>query len=226
MLHVSIFSIVLSITYNKCVSSGVFHHRITINKTCSISAGDERTRPHLSVAAAAAGTMNPDSDEHHYHHHIMEEALRLARQAHANHEVPVGCVFMHASGEIIATGANLVNQTKNATRHAELICIDRVLGWCTERKLDWRIVCAGITVVVTVEPCIMCAAALIEVGVRKVVFGCRNDRFGGTTVLNVWQTLGSRCEVVGGVRADEAMELLKTFYKGTNPQAPVPKTRT
>lgn len=163
-----------------------------------------------------------DEDDHHRH---MEAALRVARQANANHEVPVGCVFVYA-GEIIATGANLVNQTKNATRHAELICIDLVLEWCHQRKLDSRNVFAETVVVVTVEPCIMCAAALIEVGVRKVVFGCKNDRFGGTTVVNVWQTLGAGCEVVGGIRADEAMELLKTFYKGTNPQAPVPKTRT
>lgn len=152
----------------------------------------------------------------------MEDALRVAREAQLNHEVPVGCVFVYED-RVIATGANLVNETKNATRHAELICIDQVLAFCRERELNWQTVFAATTVVVTVEPCIMCAAALIEVGVERVVFGCKNDRFGGTTVLDVWQTLGSKCEVLGGVRADEAMELLKEFYKGENPSAPAPK---
>lgn len=153
---------------------------------------------------------------------FMEDALSVARRAQQNGEVPVGCVFVY-DGQIIATGANLVNQTKNATRHAELICIDQVLEFSRRRALDWRTVFAGTTAVVTVEPCIMCAAAIIEVGCATVVFGCTNDRFGGSTVLDVWQTLGSKCRVVGGVRADEAMELLKEFYKGENPAAPEPK---
>lgn len=153
---------------------------------------------------------------------FMEAALSVARLAKQNGEVPVGCVFVY-DHQVIATGANLVNQTKNATRHAELICIDQVLEFSRQRALDWRTVFAATTVVVTVEPCIMCAAALIEVGIPTVIFGCKNDRFGGSTVLDVWQTLGSTCEVLGGVRADEAMDLLKEFYKGENPSAPEPK---
>lgn len=155
---------------------------------------------------------------------FMNDSLDLARAALANKEVPVGCVFVYED-KIIATGANMVNETGNATRHAELICIDEVLRISAERGLAWPGVFAGVTVVVTVEPCIMCAAALIECGVGCVVFGCTNDRFGGTTVCNVFELLESKCRVVGGVRADEAMALLKDFYKGDNPSAPAEKKR-
>ena len=95
------------------------------------------------------------------------------------------------------------------------------------------------TVFVTVEPCIMCASALQQLGIALVVYGCANDRFGGCgSVLNV--TLPSEnpseqeiCETqksqslkcVSGIFAEEAVELLKKFYKGENPNAPIPKSK-
>lgn len=154
----------------------------------------------------------------------MEDALANARQALANQEVPVGCVFVYQN-EIIAEGANLVNDTKNATRHAEFICIDKVLSYCRERNVPYRDVFRDISVVVTVEPCIMCAGALTELNVKEILFGCRNDRFGGQTVLNVFELIQSKVMVVHGIREDEAMELLKEFYKGENPAAPISKVR-
>ncbi|XP_055587020.1 tRNA-specific adenosine deaminase 2 [Uranotaenia lowii] len=156
---------------------------------------------------------------------FMEQALEQARKAEQLKEVPVGCVFVYRENEIIARGCNLVNKTKNATRHVELICIDQVLEWAEERKLSYQTVFPEVTVVVTVEPCIMCAAALIQLGVRQVIYGCRNDRFGGCTVLDVPGLLDEHTSIPfhGGVRADEAMALLKEFYKGENPSAPVPK---
>ncbi|KAG4067351.1 hypothetical protein HA402_000342 [Bradysia odoriphaga] len=155
---------------------------------------------------------------------FMEDALENARQALANKEVPVGCVFVYQN-EIIAKGANLVNDTKNATRHAELICIDQVLTYCRDRGIPFQDVFSKVSVVVTVEPCIMCAAALNELSVKEILFGCRNDRFGGQTVLNVFELIESKVGVVGGIREYEAMELLKEFYKGENPSAPVSKVR-
>ncbi|GAB0087628.1 tRNA-specific adenosine deaminase 2 [Sergentomyia squamirostris] len=154
---------------------------------------------------------------------FMEEALTQAKEALVRGEVPVGCLFIR-NGEIVASGGNQVNDTKNATRHAELICIDRVLKIAEDKGEDYRSVFSEISVVVTVEPCIMCLAALLELHVREIIFGCVNDRFGGRTVVDVLRALpeaaqGVRC--VGGIRADEAMELLKTFYKGENPSAPV-----
>lgn len=155
---------------------------------------------------------------------FMDDALVEARLALANNEVPVGCLFIYED-KVIATGSNMVNETKNATRHAEMICIDEVLRISKERDLKWQEVFPKITVVVTVEPCIMCAAALVELGVGEIIFGCVNDRFGGTTVCNVFSLLKSTCRVVGGVRADEGLQLLKDFYMGENPSAPAHKKR-
>lgn len=154
----------------------------------------------------------------------MENALENAREAHRKQEVPVGCVFVYRD-EIIAYGANEVNLTKNATRHAEFICIDQVLDYCQRNSLSHEEVFREISVVVTVEPCIMCAAALNELNVKEIIFGCVNDRFGGKTVLDVFKLLNSNVNVRGDVLSEEAMDLLKEFYKGENPSAPVPKTR-
>lgn len=154
----------------------------------------------------------------------MEDALNDARAANEQKEVPVGCVFVYRN-EIIAHGANLVNKTKNATRHAEFICVDQVLDYCKAHQLNSAEVFRDISVIVTVEPCIMCAAALNELEVKEILFGCVNDRFGGTTVLNVFERLKSKIPVQGSIRGDDAMTLLKEFYKGENPSAPIPKNR-
>ncbi|XP_058456867.1 tRNA-specific adenosine deaminase 2 [Malaya genurostris] len=157
--------------------------------------------------------------------HFMEQALEQARQADQLKEVPVGCVFIYRN-MIIASGCNRVNETKNATRHVEFICIDQVLEYARTNELSYEDVFREVTVVVTVEPCIMCAAALINLHVKEIIYGCRNDRFGGCTVLDVPTLLETDIPIRGGVRADEAMQLLKTFYKGENPSAPVPKSKT
>lgn len=154
----------------------------------------------------------------------MEDAIQNARAANERKEVPVGCVFVYLN-KIIAYGANEVNKTKNATRHAELICVDQVLDFCRANHLEFANVFHEISVIVTVEPCIMCAAALNQLQVKEIIYGCVNDRFGGKTVLNVFELLESKIDVKGDVRADEAMALLKEFYKGENPSAPKPKKR-
>uniref|UniRef100_A0A182XW74 Uncharacterized protein n=1 Tax=Anopheles stephensi TaxID=30069 RepID=A0A182XW74_ANOST len=160
---------------------------------------------------------------------FMVDALQQARIANDLQEVPVGCVFVrgdNSKGEIIARGCNLVNETKNATRHVEFICIDQALDYARQNNIiPPEAIFSTVTVVVTVEPCIMCAAALIELGVKEIIYGCRNDRFGGCTVLDVASLLRSNIPIRGGVRDTEAMELLKEFYKGENPSAPTPKPR-
>uniref|UniRef100_A0A182UHX1 CMP/dCMP-type deaminase domain-containing protein n=1 Tax=Anopheles melas TaxID=34690 RepID=A0A182UHX1_9DIPT len=160
---------------------------------------------------------------------FMEDALQQARIANDLKEVPVGCVFVRTDGQtetIIARGCNLVNETKNATRHVEFICIDQALEYARQQNVTPpEAIFSTVTVVVTVEPCIMCAAALIELGVKEIIYGCRNDRFGGCTVLDVPGLLSATVPIRGGVRDAEAMELLKEFYKGENPSAPIPKPR-
>lgn len=97
----------------------------------------------------------------------------------------MGCVVVYMN-HVIGTGRNEVNETKNATRHAELVAIDQVKLWSENRGLCFEDVVRNCHLYVTVEPCIMCASALRYLHVSKVVFGCANERFGGCgSILNV-----------------------------------------
>ncbi|XP_044025131.1 tRNA-specific adenosine deaminase 2 isoform X1 [Siniperca chuatsi] len=264
----------------------------------------------------------------------MASAFDMAKDALESGEVPVGCLMVY-NDEVVGKGRNEVNETKNATRHAEMVALDQLLDWCRRSNLDVSSVCQRTALYVTVEPCIMCAAALRLLNIPAVVYGCRNERFGGCgSVLNVssanlpqtgttfkvcvcpwwvfffvcliaifylcvscpWRVLHSACvlvfvgvsspcsqdptsggnpfqsgggccssrlmlmvlerhvqlshmgikcgyphtfglrvymtvylvcvfQCVSGHRAEEAVEMLKTFYKQENPNAPKPKTR-
>ena len=121
--------------------------------------------------------------------HYMRLALEQATVALHEGEVPVGCVFVDAaSGDVLFHGHNLTSATRNATQHAEVVAIDacyRARGSVEPLR--------GSALFVTVEPCIMCSAALQAVGVGRAVFGCRNDKFGGCgTVLDVPGGVGAR----------------------------------
>ena len=164
------------------------------------------------------------------HVHWMQKAFQLAKDALNIGEVPVGCIFVYED-EIIATGRNEVNETKNATRHAELVAVDRVLRHCSERSWDCTRVFQSSILYVTVEPCIMCAAALRNLNIPIVVYGCPNERFGGCgSVLKVDSdhlpsSEGPAFKSIGGVLAEESVKLLKDFYRGENPNAPVSKKK-
>ncbi|XP_067901664.1 tRNA-specific adenosine deaminase 2 isoform X3 [Heterodontus francisci] len=126
--------------------------------------------------------------------------------------------------EILGQGRNEVNETKNATSHAEMVAIGQVLEWCHQKGRDLEEVFGHTVLYVTVEPCIMCAAALRLLNIPLVVYGCQNERFGGCgSVLNIptddLQYTGAPFQCIGGYRAEEAVQLLKTFYKAENPNA-------
>ncbi|XP_028038649.1 tRNA-specific adenosine deaminase 2 [Bombyx mandarina] len=154
----------------------------------------------------------------------MRRCLELAAEALALKEVPVGCVFT-VNGQIIAESKNSVNATHNPTRHAEINCIDQILEYCRLNDIDYKLYFKNVIVYVTVEPCIMCAAALNNLNIREVVYGCPNDRFGGNTVLDVSNFYEQNYILNGNLLADEAMMLLKEFYKGINPNAPESKVK-
>ena len=164
------------------------------------------------------------------HKEWMRRALQLAEEALNEREVPVGCIIVY-QGDIIAVGRNEVNETRNATRHAELIAIDRILKLCEERGWEWKHVFSNSVLYVTVEPCIMCAAALRNVGLKLVVYGCANERFGGCgSVLNVATDelppeQGTKLLCIPGIYAEQAVQMLKDFYKGENPDAPDSKRK-
>ncbi|XP_006891727.1 PREDICTED: tRNA-specific adenosine deaminase 2 [Elephantulus edwardii] len=159
----------------------------------------------------------------------MEAAMNMAKDALENLEVPVGCLMVY-NNEIVGKGRNEVNQTKNATRHAEMVAIDQVLDWCHRSGRSPSEVFGNTVLYVTVEPCIMCAAALRLLNIPLVVYGCQNERFGGCgSVLNIASAnlpnTGNPFQCVPGYRAEEAVEMLKAFYKQENPNAPKSKVR-
>ncbi|OLL24048.1 tRNA-specific adenosine deaminase 2 [Neolecta irregularis DAH-3] len=159
--------------------------------------------------------------------YFMNLAVEQAKAAMSVSEVPVGCVFVH-NNKVIASGFNETNASLNGTRHSEFVAVDKIL------KEYRREIFHETILYVTVEPCIMCASALKILGIKKVVFGCENYRFGGNgSVLSVHNGYElcrrysnvfreGRYEVIGGVMKETAIELLQTFYEAGNPCAPVP----
>lgn len=153
----------------------------------------------------------------------MEKAFEMAQLAAERNEVPVGCVLEYG-GRVIAQGCNEVNISKNATRHAEMVAIDGAVEHAKTAGTPLEELCAGCCLYVTVEPCIMCAYALRRVGIGHVVFGCRNERFGGCgSVLAAHQakiepSLGElTCTSASEEHQERAKALLRKFYEGQNP---------
>ena len=155
------------------------------------------------------------------HLRFMMEALRMAEQALAAGEVPVGCVIV-CKGDIIGSGMNDTNKSLNGTRHAEFLAITELLSSHSPTILELA------DLYVTVEPCIMCASALRQYGIRQVFFGCGNERFGGTgTVLSIHSDamLGRPYPSYGGLYRKEAINLLRRFYIQENEKAPQPRPK-
>ncbi|XP_062618930.1 tRNA-specific adenosine deaminase 2-like [Saccostrea cucullata] len=163
------------------------------------------------------------------HQKWMVKSFSFAEEALEAGEVPVGCIMVY-NDEIIAVGRNEVNETKNATRHAEVVAIDQVLTWSKDHDIDYRSVFNKTVLYVTVEPCIMCAGALRQVEIPLVIFGCRNERFGGCgSILSIHDanitSLGPSFQCIGGLMKEKAVDLLKKFYQGENPNAPEEKRK-
>jgi tRNA-specific adenosine deaminase 2 len=157
---------------------------------------------------------------------FMKAALHQAELAIQHGEVPVGCVFADESEDRILTeGFNLTNETRNGTRHAELVAMDKLIF----RNRGDPAALSKCTLYVTCEPCIMCAAAIAKVGIKKVVFGCHNDRFGGNgSILSIHNSTALSAhsyDVVAGVMKDDAILLFQNFYECENRRAPESKRR-
>ena len=157
----------------------------------------------------------------------MKQALACGESALKRSEIPVGCVFVTADGmSILAQGSNMTNVTRNGTTHAEMNAINEAIANGVESS-KFR----NAELYVTCEPCIMCAAALSRLGVRRVVFGCANERFGGNgSILNVHkdaETLADyhAYEVESGVMGEEAIAMFQRFYVTENKRAPEGKRK-
>jgi len=139
----------------------------------------------------------------------MHEALTEASQAGALGEVPVGAVIV-ADGRIIGRGGNRRESAKDPTAHAEVLAIRQA----AEAVGGWRLV--DTTLYVTQEPCPMCAGAIVNARIARVVFGCPNPKAGAVRSLyNLLEDprLNHRCEVVSGVEAEACSKLLTQFFE-------------
>ena len=139
----------------------------------------------------------------------MREAITLAEAALDAGEVPVGCVIADAAGVIVSRGQNTRERSRSALGHAELFAIDEA---CRARG-DWRL--DDCTLFVTLEPCPMCAGAIINARVGRVVFGAREARFGscGSVVDLFSENYGFHPAVYKGVLEDECQALMERFFK-------------
>ncbi len=138
----------------------------------------------------------------------MKEALRQARKAAALGEVPIGCVIVR-EGKIIGRGYNRRNTDKNTLAHAEITAINKA----SKAVGDWRL--EGCTLYVTLEPCQMCAGAIVQARIPQVVMGCMNPKAGcAGSILNLLQTpqFNHQVNVTRGVLEEECSRILKDFF--------------
>lgn len=139
----------------------------------------------------------------------MERALQLAAAAGAAGDVPVGAVVTDADGTVIGEGRNLREATGDPTAHAEVVALRQAAAARGTWNLD------GCTLTVTLEPCVMCAGAVLQSHVSRLVFGAWDDKAGAAgSLYDVVRDrrLPVRAEVVSGVRADDAARLLREFF--------------
>lgn len=148
-------------------------------------------------------------DEKKIDERFMREAIRQARKAGALMEVPIGCVIVY-EGKIIARGYNRRNTDKNTISHAELNAIRKA-----SKKLgDWRL--EGCTMYITLEPCQMCAGAIVQARVSRVVIGSMNPKAGcAGSILNLleMEQFNHQVEVTRGVLEQECSEMLSGFFR-------------
>ena len=143
------------------------------------------------------------------HETYMRLALDLAKEAADIGEVPVGCVIADAAGNIIGRGHNRREADKNAIAHAEIEAISEACGFLGDWRLDR---CA---LYVTLEPCPMCAGAIINARIGAVIYGAREENFGSCgSVINLFEErYGHRPAVYGGVLEQDCAALMGEFFK-------------
>ncbi len=139
----------------------------------------------------------------------MKEALRQARKAYKLGDVPIGCVIVY-EGKIIARGYNRRNADNNTLSHAELNAIKKA----SKALGDWRL--DGCEMYVTLEPCQMCAGAIVQSRIKKVYMGAMNPKAGcAGSILNLLQVdkFNHQVELEEGILGEECSELMKEFFK-------------
>ena len=161
-------------------------------------------QPALRAILSSARSMNTENDEK-----WMRQALLLAQKAEAEGEVPVGAVVLY-QGQVIGTGRNRSRVDSDPTAHAEIVALREAGAALNNYRLE------GCELFATIEPCAMCAGALIHARVSRLVYGADDLKAGAVhSVLQVVNhpQLNHRMEVTGGVLAAECSQLVQTFFQ-------------
>ena len=140
---------------------------------------------------------------------IMQAALSLAKVAADKGDVPVGAIVVNEAGEILGTGQNLREQNNDPTAHAEIVALRNA----SEKFGSWRL--DDLTIVVTLEPCAMCAGAILQSRIKRLVFAAWDDKAGAVgSVMDVIRDPRAltKVEVITGVMEKESSEVLKEFF--------------
>lgn len=139
---------------------------------------------------------------------FMRRCLELALEARSHDEVPIGAVVV-LDGVVIGVGRNTREEALSVTGHAELLAIEQASRFLK----SWRL--TGATLFTTLEPCVMCAGAIVQARIDTVVYGARDPKGGGQTLFSILDSdkLNHRVKVIGGVLEDECSQILKDFFK-------------
>lgn len=140
----------------------------------------------------------------------MSEALSAAREAGGLGEVPVGACIVDAEGRLIATGGNLTITDCDPSAHAEVVALRKASKAVGNHRLT------GCTLYTTIEPCAMCAGALVHARIARLVYGAADERFGAAgTIFNICDDprLNHRMQVDAGVLAEECRKLMQEFFR-------------
>jgi tRNA(adenine34) deaminase len=140
---------------------------------------------------------------------LMQQALLLAKQSSDNGDVPVGALIANESGEVLGRGRNLREEKNDPTAHAEIVAL-REAG---EKVGSWRL--DDLTMVVTLEPCAMCAGAILQSRIKRLVFGAWNEKAGA--VGSIWDVIRDerslhKVEVISNCLESECVALLNNFF--------------
>ena len=140
---------------------------------------------------------------------MMDLAIAQARLGEKIHEVPIGAVLLDAAGVVLASGFNQPISSNDPTAHAEIV----VLREAGRKLANYRL--SDTTLVVTIEPCLMCAGALVNARVSRVVYGAKEPKWGAMESLLRLEAIGlnHRIEVISGVCEKECGELMRNFFR-------------
>jgi tRNA(adenine34) deaminase len=139
----------------------------------------------------------------------MQQAILLAKEAAVKGDVPVGALIVNEQGEVLATGQNLREKNNDPTAHAEIVAIKNAGNKIGNWRLD------DLTLVVTLEPCVMCAGAIVQSKLKRLVYGSFQEKSGAVgSVCDIIRDMrsNSKIEVVSGVLESECTDLIQNFF--------------